>query len=107
MGLWASTHLSRKQQPKQRGVDSEKQFGLGKPKEVEEEEEEEDNRREAAIASTLSLQPNFKPVGVTPQQLSKLRVRSSPPFFFLPNIIFMLNLDFHVNFYRNPYIIFS
>ncbi|KAK6255739.1 hypothetical protein SCA6_017044 [Theobroma cacao] len=39
----------------------------------QEEEEEEDNRREAAIASTLSLQPNFKPVGVSHQQLSKFR----------------------------------
>ncbi|XP_021296406.1 uncharacterized protein LOC110425741 isoform X2 [Herrania umbratica] len=42
---------------------------MGKQKE----EEEEDNRREAAIASTLSLQPNFKPVGVSHQQLSKFR----------------------------------
>ncbi|MBA0859123.1 hypothetical protein Goshw_003534 [Gossypium schwendimanii] len=36
-------------------------------------EEDEDNRRETAIASTRSLQPNFKPVGVTPQQLSKFQ----------------------------------
>ncbi|MBA0769944.1 hypothetical protein Gotri_018630 [Gossypium trilobum] len=36
-------------------------------------QEEEDNRRETAIASTGSLQPNFKPVGVTPQQLSKFQ----------------------------------
>lgn len=48
----------------------------------QEEEEEEDNRREAAIASTLSLQPNFKPVGVSHQQLSKFRVPSSSPFLF-------------------------
>lgn len=39
-------------------------------------EEYEDNRRETAIASTRSLQPNFKPVGVTPQQLSKFQVIS-------------------------------
>ncbi|XP_039010435.1 uncharacterized protein LOC120139191 [Hibiscus syriacus] len=42
---------------------------MGKQKQ----EEDEDNRREASIASTLSLQPNFKPVGVTPQQLSKFQ----------------------------------
>ncbi|KAE8654965.1 Plastid hexose transporter isoform 1 [Hibiscus syriacus] len=42
---------------------------MGKQKQ----EEDEDNRREVAIASTLSLQPNFKPVGVTPQQLSKFQ----------------------------------
>ncbi|XP_022759943.1 uncharacterized protein LOC111306309 [Durio zibethinus] len=42
---------------------------MGKQKE----EEEEDNRREASIASTLCLQPNFKPVGVTRQQLSKFQ----------------------------------
>ncbi|XVE72093.1 hypothetical protein DITRI_Ditri11bG0011100 [Diplodiscus trichospermus] len=36
-------------------------------------EEEEDNRREAAIASTLSVQPNSKPAGVTDQQLSKFQ----------------------------------
>lgn len=39
-------------------------------------EEDEDNRRETAIASTRSLQPNFKPVGVTTQQLSKFQVIS-------------------------------
>ncbi|XWS75490.1 hypothetical protein CRYUN_Cryun01aG0093300 [Craigia yunnanensis] len=42
---------------------------MGKRKE----EEEENHRREAAIASTLPLQPNFKPVGVTDQQLSKFQ----------------------------------
>ncbi|XP_012568141.1 uncharacterized protein [Cicer arietinum] len=35
--------------------------------------EEEDRRREAAISSTLSLQPNFNPKGVTQDQLSKFR----------------------------------
>ncbi|XVF71614.1 hypothetical protein PTKIN_Ptkin12aG0053000 [Pterospermum kingtungense] len=43
---------------------------MGKRKE---EEDEEDNKREAAISSTLCLQPNFKPAGVTPQQLSKFQ----------------------------------
>ncbi|KAK9272747.1 hypothetical protein L1049_003124 [Liquidambar formosana] len=40
---------------------------------IEEEEEEEVDRREAAIASTPSLQPNFKPVGVTHDQLTKFQ----------------------------------
>ena len=35
---------------------------------------EEDERREAAIASTPSLQSDFKPVGVTNVQLSKFQV---------------------------------
>ena len=35
---------------------------------------EEDERREAAIASTPSLQSDFKPVGVTNLQLSKFQV---------------------------------
>jgi hypothetical protein len=39
-----------------------------------EKEEEEDCRREAAISSSLSLQPNFNPKGVTQDQLSKFRV---------------------------------
>ncbi|WJX65913.1 hypothetical protein P8452_50521 [Trifolium repens] len=38
-----------------------------------EKEEEEDCRREAAISSSLSLQPNFNPKGVTQDQLSKFR----------------------------------
>ncbi|GLT34046.1 hypothetical protein SLA2020_085920 [Shorea laevis] len=36
-------------------------------------DEDEDRRREAAIASTPSLHPNFKPDGVTQQQLSKFQ----------------------------------
>ncbi|XP_059643302.1 uncharacterized protein LOC132285150 isoform X1 [Cornus florida] len=35
--------------------------------------EEEDERREAAIASAPSLQPNFRPVGVTQSQLTKFQ----------------------------------
>ncbi|XVF20765.1 hypothetical protein REPUB_Repub12eG0031300 [Reevesia pubescens] len=42
---------------------------MGKQKE----EKEEENRREVAIASTLCLQSNFKPVGVTLHQLSKFQ----------------------------------
>lgn len=37
------------------------------------EEEEEDERREAAIASTPCLQPNFKPAGVSKAQLAKFQ----------------------------------
>ncbi|KAG2384329.1 hypothetical protein LR48_Vigan10g204200 [Vigna angularis] len=37
------------------------------------EKEEEDRRREAAIASTPCLRPNFKPKGVTQHQLEKFR----------------------------------
>ncbi|XP_050372849.1 uncharacterized protein LOC126790586 [Argentina anserina] len=33
----------------------------------------EDERKEAAIASTAVLQPNFKPKGLTQQQLSKFQ----------------------------------
>ncbi|KAL4361142.1 hypothetical protein GQ457_04G023320 [Hibiscus cannabinus] len=44
---------------------------MGKQKQRQ--EEDEDNRREAAIASTLSLQPNSKLAGVTPNQLSKFQ----------------------------------
>ncbi|KAK8694401.1 hypothetical protein V6N13_071954 [Hibiscus sabdariffa] len=44
---------------------------MGKQKQRQ--EEDEDNRREAAIASTLSLQPNSKLAGVTPHQLSKFQ----------------------------------
>jgi hypothetical protein len=36
--------------------------------------EEEDEKREEAIASNPSLQPNFKPKRVTQDQLSKLQV---------------------------------
>nr|KYP42695.1 hypothetical protein KK1_035881 [Cajanus cajan] len=36
--------------------------------------EEEDRKREAAIASTPLLQPNFNPKGITQHQLSKFRV---------------------------------
>uniref|UniRef100_A0A5B7BWL7 Uncharacterized protein n=1 Tax=Davidia involucrata TaxID=16924 RepID=A0A5B7BWL7_DAVIN len=35
--------------------------------------EEEDERREAAIASASSLQPNFKPFGITKPQLAKFQ----------------------------------
>lgn len=43
--------------------------------EKKEEQEFEDERREAAIASTPSLQPNFKPKrGITQAQLSKFHV---------------------------------
>ncbi|XP_020239256.1 uncharacterized protein LOC109818235 [Cajanus cajan] len=35
--------------------------------------EEEDRKREAAIASTPLLQPNFNPKGITQHQLSKFR----------------------------------
>ncbi|TKY45898.1 hypothetical protein E2542_SST30068 [Spatholobus suberectus] len=42
-------------------------------KERMEKEDEEDRIREAAIASTPSLQPNFNPKGVTQHQLSKFR----------------------------------
>ncbi|THG23770.1 hypothetical protein TEA_011660 [Camellia sinensis var. sinensis] len=38
------------------------------------EDEEEDERREAAIATRASLQPNFKPDGVSQSQLSKFQV---------------------------------
>ncbi|KAL7232031.1 hypothetical protein ACSBR2_010116 [Camellia fascicularis] len=37
------------------------------------EDEEEDERREAAIATRASLQPNFKPDGVSQSQLSKFQ----------------------------------
>lgn len=36
--------------------------------------DKEDERKEAAIASTPALQPNFKPKGVTQNQLSKFQV---------------------------------
>lgn len=45
-----------------------------KEKERMEMEEEEDRRREAAIASTPCLRPNFNPKGVTQHQLQKFRV---------------------------------
>ncbi|KAG4969574.1 hypothetical protein JHK85_035995 [Glycine max] len=38
------------------------------------EKEEEDRRREAAIASSSCLRPNFNPKGITQDQLSKFRV---------------------------------
>ncbi|KHN41494.1 hypothetical protein glysoja_044667, partial [Glycine soja] len=37
------------------------------------EKEEEDRRREAAIASSSCLRPNFNPKGITQDQLSKFR----------------------------------
>ncbi|CAL5367313.1 unnamed protein product [Camellia sinensis] len=40
---------------------------------AEMEDEEEDERREAAIATRASLQPNFKPDGVSQSQLSKFQ----------------------------------
>ncbi|KAL5743326.1 hypothetical protein ACOSQ2_026442 [Xanthoceras sorbifolium] len=51
-------------------------------------EKEEDERREAAIASTQFLQPNFKPKRLTQDQLSKfqelhrrrLQIKSKPKF---------------------------
>jgi hypothetical protein len=48
-----------------------------------EKEEEEDCRREAAISSSLSLQPNFNPKGVTQDQLSKFRVSIILNFHYL------------------------
>ena len=48
----------------------------------EEQQELEDERREAAIASTPSLQPNFKPKrGITQAQLSKLQVLFPLPLY--------------------------
>ena len=45
-------------------------------KNKEEDEEEEEERREAAIASTPSLQPDFKPksCAISQSQLSKFQV---------------------------------
>lgn len=40
-------------------------------------DKEEDEKRETAIRSTQILQPNFKPKGVTQDQLSKFQVISS------------------------------
>ena len=52
--------------------------------------EEEDERREAALASTPSLQPDFKLTALKQSQLSKFQV-----FFsitpFLNNLIFLSN----------------
>lgn len=42
-------------------------------------DKEEDERREAAIASSQYLQPNFKVKGVTQDQLSKFQVPSFAP----------------------------
>ncbi len=64
--------------------------------EKKEEQEFEDERREAAIASTPSLQPNFKPKrGITQAQLSKFHVlfTTSQPspfyFFYLKSFYFL------------------
>lgn len=45
----------------------------------EEEVEGEDERKEAAIASTPSLQPGFKPTRVSQEQVFKLQVRPHYP----------------------------
>lgn len=56
--------------------------GGGVMEKKEEQQELEDERREAAIASTPSLQPNFKPKrGITQAQLSKLQVLFPLPLY--------------------------
>lgn len=42
------------------------------------EEDSDDERREAAIASTSPLQPNFNPSGITHAQLTKFQVLTNP-----------------------------
>lgn len=42
------------------------------------EEDSDDERREAAIASTPPLQPNFNPSGITQAQLTKFQVLPNP-----------------------------
>lgn len=78
---------------------------MGKQEEEEEEKEEEkEGRREVAIVSTQSLQPNCNPIrGVTQDQLSKLRVilllSTQFPFLF-PESPFLFLLLFFFNLTR-------
>ncbi|KAB1211218.1 hypothetical protein CJ030_MR6G021592 [Morella rubra] len=52
------------------------------------EEQEEDQRREEVIASTPSLQPDFKPKGgITKAQLSKFQAICCPEQLFISGIV--------------------
>lgn len=75
------------------------------------EKEEEDRRREAAIASTPCLRPNFKPKGVTQHQLEKFRVSTlfNPihfsSFFTLPTFKTIDNFRFFQHFETWVYVV--
>lgn len=63
------------------------------------EKEEEDRRREAAIASSPSLQPNFNPKGVTQDQLAKFRVGTLFNSFQFPIIYYIFHIEFFPHFF--------
>ena len=68
------------------GDDGETLTATTKKREEIEREEAEENRKEALLASTESLQPNFNRSNVTQKQISKLQVRFSKPPHQLRNL---------------------
>lgn len=71
MGKWVIKHffslyMGEREQKIKKGKKENQDMG----KQVD----KEDERKEAAIASTPALQPNFNPKGITQNQLSKFQV---------------------------------
>lgn len=83
MGKWVIKHFFWVYKGEREQKIEKKQQDMGK------QVDKEDERKEAAIASTPALQPNFKPKGVTQNQLSKFQVTTH---IYTQIILLVMNL---------------